>query len=275
MNHRRSITKLSITASPLQVAAAWPVHRPLCMLHSGRSHPRWSRWSVLAEPVGFYRFDGRSHWTGCTPLMFDVDFSHDPLHDLDAITAATGTHADSTLPFVGGWIGYFSYDLGRWIEPAAAGRTGPADDRSWPLIELAYCPWALVFDNLTGQWHAVGDVALDALLRAQDQNDHAFNTGPISISVNPDEYLTMVSNTIDYIAAGDIFQANITQRLSAPFDGSTRALCQSAMAISKAWYGAYVELPDGRCILSLSPELFLDVDFIGRSVITRPIKGTR
>ncbi len=275
MNHRRSITKLSITASPLQVAAGWPADRPLCMLHSGRSHRRWARWSVLAEPVGFYRFDGRSRWTGRTGLMSEVDFSHDPLHDLDAITAATATHADSTLPFVGGWIGYFSYDLGRWIEPAAAGRTGPADDRSWPLIELAYCPRALVFDNLTGQWHAVGDVALDALLRAQDQNDHVFNTGSICISVNPDEYLTMVSNTIDYIGAGDIFQANITQRLSAPFDGSTRALCQSAMAISKAWYGAYLELPDGRCILSLSPELFLDVDFISRSITTRPIKGTR
>ena len=97
----------------------------------------------------------------------------------------------------------------------------------------------------------------------------------LTSSVNPDEYLTMVSNTIDYIAAGDIFQANITQRLCGTFDGSTRALGRSALALSQAWYGAYLELPAGRCLVSLSPELFLDADFNSRAVITRPIKGTR
>ncbi len=275
MNHRRRITKLSLQATPMQVAAAWPIDCPLIMLHSGRHDRRWARWSVLAEPTGFYRFDGRSHWIGRGSTAPGVDFSHDPLRDLDAITAATGAQEGGTLPFVGGWIGYFSYDLGRWIEPAAADRPPPAADRSWPLIELAYCPNALVFDNLTGQWHAVGDVPLDAGLTTQNLDDETFTAGPMTSSVNPDEYLTMVSKTIDYIAAGDIFQANITQRLCGTFEGSTRALGRSALALSQAWYGAYLELPAGRCIVSLSPELFLDADFNSRAVITRPIKGTR
>ncbi len=275
MNHRRRITKLSLEATPLHVAAAWPIDRPLIMLHSGRSHRRWARWSVLAEPTGFYRFDGRSQWISCGSTAPDVDFSHDPLHDLDAITRATAAQADRALPFVGGWIGYFSYDLGRWIEPAAADCPPPADDRSWPLIELAYCPNALVFDNMTGQWHAVGEVALDDWLTARRTDEQTFTAGSMTSSVNPDEYLTLVSKAIDYIAAGDIFQANITQRLCGTFDGSTRALARSAFALSQAWYGAYLELPEGRCIVSLSPELFLDADFNSRAVVTRPIKGTR
>jgi para-aminobenzoate synthetase component 1 len=47
------------------------------------------------------------------------------------------------------------------------------------------------------------------------------------------------------------------------------------MRLSGAWYGGYLELPDGRCLLSLSPELFLDVESGTRRVVTRPIKGTR
>ena len=85
----------------------------------------------------------------------------------------------------------------------------------------------------------------------------------------------MVRRTIDLIAAGDVFQANITQRLSASFSGSTRALCAAALETSGAWYGAYLELPRGRCLVSLSPELFLAVSPASRRVVTRPIKGTR
>ena len=275
MNHRRRITKLSLGATPLEVAATWPIDRPLIMLHSGRPHKRWARWSVLAEPTGFYRFDGRSHWIGRSSPAPGVDFSHDPLRDLDALTTATSTQSDQRLPFVGGWIGCFGYDLGRWIEPAASDGPPPADDRSWPLIELAYCPNALVFDNLLGEWHVVGDVPIEALVTAQNLDVETFIAGPMTSSVSPDEYLKVVSDTIDYIAAGDIFQANVTQRLSGSFEGSTRALGRSALALSQAWYGAYLELPPGRCIVSLSPELFLDTDFESRAVTTRPIKGTR
>src|SRR5687767_15134462 len=46
--------------APLEVAARWPADRPLIMLHSGRLHPRWSRWSILTTPAAVYRFDGKS-----------------------------------------------------------------------------------------------------------------------------------------------------------------------------------------------------------------------
>ncbi|MHC4994665.1 MAG: anthranilate synthase component I family protein, partial [Planctomycetota bacterium] len=71
----------------------------------------------------------------------------------------------------------------------------------------------------------------------------------------------------------DIFQANLAQRFDTTFVGDPRELFARLATVSPAWYGAYLELPSGRRLLSTSPELFLRVD--GRHVTTRPIKGTR
>jgi para-aminobenzoate synthetase component 1 len=183
-----------------------------------------------------------------------------------------------SLPFRGGWIGYLSYDLGRRLEPAARhrpARAAAADDRGWPLGVLGWCPDALVYDNVQRRWYAVGDAPPAELSGDADGDGGAFRAGALVSAVDPDAYLATVQAAIDYIAAGDIFQANITHRLSAPFEGSTRRLGRAAFELSGAWYGAYLELPGGRCLVSLSPELLLEVDAATRRVVTRPVKGTR
>lgn len=281
MIHRQSIHKLPIsgaTYTPMHIVKAWPVDRPLISLHSGRTHDLWARWSILAQPTVIYRFDGKSHLSSTAHGLDKIRLTHDPLQDLNAITDCTAFEnncSDTDIAFAGGWIGYISYDLGRWIEPAANGSRQPHDDRNWPLIELAYCPSPLVHDNIENQWHAVGESDLASLFIEMNQAEKDFSVGKLKSDIDPDQYLTMIDEAINYIQAGDIFQANITQRLSASFSGSTRALYQKAMEISKAWYGAYMEFPGGRCITSLSPELFLDADFKSKKITTRPIKGTR
>ena len=214
--------------------------------------------------------------------------TQDPMADLDR---ALGTDAglweachDGDPPFSGGFIGYLSYDLGGYLEPKAGGRarSGPeGHDRGWPLLELAHCPGALVYDNLSRVWYAVGEPpflpcpTFKADHRVGRGETGVFRAGGLKSNVEPDRYLAMIARTKEYIAAGDIFQANITHRFSASFTGSTRALAVRALAASGAWYGAYLELPGGRCAVSLSPELFLAADFAAGSVVTRPVKGTR
>lgn len=268
----------------MQIAARWPSDSPLIMLHSARLHRRWARWSILATPTGFFRFNGRSQWLACgragDRAWPGLNFRHDPLADLDLLLAATrvtrGPSGRRTLPFRGGWIGCFGYDLGRWIEPAAHHDPPALDDRQWPAFELAYCPSALIHDGLHGVWYAVGGGAVPELQEPQraDEPDELF-VGELRSGIEPDRYVDAVTRTIRYIAAGDIFQANITQRFSATVSGSTRRLLQIALPASGAWYGAYLELSGGRCLLSLSPELFLRVDPCSRHVMSRPIKGTR
>ena len=117
MREPSSIAPLELRATPLEVAARWPVDRPLVMLHSGRVHRRWARWSILASLQATYRFhDGRSQLTGHT-LCETVRgaFVDDPLVDLQTILTATRVDpqplGSSGPPFRGGWIGYLSYDL--------------------------------------------------------------------------------------------------------------------------------------------------------------------
>lgn len=91
-------------------------------------------------------------------------------------------------------------------------------------------------------------------------------------AVSRAEYLQAIRKVKDYIAAGDCYQVNLSQRFSAPWSGAPWELYQRLREASPAPYAAYLDCGDHQ-ILSSSPELFLKIrDGI---VETRPIKGTR
>jgi para-aminobenzoate synthetase component 1 len=257
---------LDWSVDPLAALARWPGDRPVVMLHSGRTHARWSRYSVLAEPVGAYRFAAdRSAWVGGSAPA--IDFTHRPFRDLHTVLDAD---ADAL------WVGYLGYDLGRWVErtPAAA-----ADDRRWPILQFQRCPGFLVHDHTIGRWTAHGSYAQRPPTLPDRSADAAFRaTGPLQPTTRADDYRRAVQRTLDYIAAGDIFQANLAQRFTAAVEGRPRAFFAALAEASPAWYGAHVELLTGpgearRALCSTSPELFLEVKPDG-TVTTRPIKGT-
>lgn len=263
------------------------------LLHSGRSDAHWARRSILAEPTGIYRFafdpqgaapahdtgrpPGRSSLHGTVALPRSFVWTHHPFRDLRQLLAAAP----------GPWIGYLSYDLGRWIERLP---TRAVADRAWPLIELACCPGLAVHDAMTGQWAAFGDWR-DASRRpafdrtVDDDQTQTPLAGSLQSVFTAARYEATIQRCLDYIAAGDVFQVNLSQRFSTPWRGrfpdAPRALFHRLATTSPAWYGAYLEFPAcdqmpeaHRAIASISPELFLNVDADGY-VISRPIKGTR
>jgi anthranilate/para-aminobenzoate synthase component I len=83
---------------------------------------------------------------------------------------------------------------------------------------------------------------------------------------------TRVARAQEYIAAGDIYQVNLAQKLSTRFTGNPYRLFEHLLARSPAPGGAFLDFGD-TCVLSASPELFLRIR--GRHITTRPIKGTR
>ena len=87
------------------------------------------------------------------------------------------------------------------------------------------------------------------------------------------EYTSSVSRIIEYIRAGDIFQANLSQRLMAPWTGTATALYTRICTNNPAPFCGLLQTPEFS-VVSASPERFLKVDRTG-SVETRPIKGTR
>ncbi|MFW6060177.1 MAG: anthranilate synthase component I family protein, partial [Phycisphaeraceae bacterium] len=276
MMPRMRVEGLSLpwSMTPLEALRRWPRDRAVVMLHAGRYHPRWSRYSVLAEPCGAYRFrllegdEPRSDWIGAPEeCPFEGEWSHRPLRDLRAVM-----HDDEAM-----WIGHLGYDLNRTIErmPRRA-----AADRDWPVVQMHRCPGWLVHDAAEDAWYACGTWATDGdvpKLHEASPRVGAYEAGEAVSVVNRADYEACVQRVIDYIAAGDVFQVNLTHRLTAPFAGDTRALFDALATESPAWYGAYIELlGDGprRAIASTSPELFLEVSPNGE-VTTRPIKGTR
>ncbi len=87
-----------------------------------------------------------------------------------------------------------------------------------------------------------------------------------------DKWMARVRRAQDYIAAGDIYQVNLTHSLVAEWEGCEGAFHQRLRAASSAPYSCFLRLGD-TVVASASPECFLSID--GRRIVTRPIKGTR
>ncbi|WP_420938480.1 aminodeoxychorismate synthase component I [Aeromonas veronii] len=181
------------------------------------------------------------------------------------------------LPFIGGALGLFGYDLGRRFErlPVQA-----AADIAVPDMAVGIYDWALLRNVATGDWQLVhwGDEAGHAkrlawLEQQQAKPAPAFALqGSWQSNMSRAEYGEKFARIQEYLAAGDCYQINLTQRFSAPYQGDEwQAYCLLATA-NKAPFSAFIRLPES-ALLSLSPERFLLLD--GRHIETKPIKGTR
>ncbi|WP_421301857.1 aminodeoxychorismate synthase component I [Aeromonas veronii] len=181
------------------------------------------------------------------------------------------------LPFIGGALGLFGYDLGRRFErlPVQA-----AADIAVPDMAVGIYDWALLRNVATGDWQLVhwGDEAglANRLAWLEQQQAKPAPTfalqGSWRSNMSRAEYGEKFARIQEYLAAGDCYQINLTQRFSAPYQGDEwQAYCLLATA-NKAPFSAFIRLPES-ALLSLSPERFLLLD--GRHIETKPIKGTR
>jgi len=271
---------MTLVIRPDDLFARWPVDRPLVALRSGHPDRPRSRWSVFATPTEYRRCTrsgGRAVWHSEPDNREILDAHPDPLVELERFTHAEGTHPGSLVP---GWIGFLSYNLGPVIEPATRHATPAPDDRGWPLMVWARVESALVHDNADDSWTVIGDPAdLPPLNPLPAQSPPGFEFAPTTSTTGKERFCRDTERVIGFIRAGDVFQANLTHRLSGGFAGSARSLFADLSRTATPWYGAYIELPDiagvRRSILSVSPELFLEVDPATRRVTTRPMKGTR
>jgi anthranilate/para-aminobenzoate synthase component I len=110
-------------------------------------------------------------------------------------------------------------------------------------------------------------------IRAAAQPIPPLTSGRPRTSLKRDAYLRGVTRIKEHIARGDVYQANLTQRFDADFEGDPWALYRALARATPAPRSAYIEL-EGFALASVSPEFFVDVDRDGRAE-SRPIKGTR
>jgi para-aminobenzoate synthetase component I len=256
--------------------------QPCDLLETAGDRPGWSYVAPHEGPV--LRDDG--HRT--TVVHRDgrrEDLGDDPFAALDAVCDRLGLVADATPddrlpPFTGGLLGAFAYDLARRVERLPQVTRA---DRDQPHLHLRQVD--LVVAVAPGREEAVvvgrdlgrrGDLRARAEALAERAADAApappvpRPSSPVTTSLDHDAYVGAVEQILDAIAAGDAFQVNLAQRLTARWEGTVHELYRGLRAQSPAPFGA--ALPDIG-VASISPETFLAAD--GRRVVTRPIKGTR
>ena len=234
---------------------------PLAVLHSAGRGP-WSTRSMVAQGEGVLRITRNgAAWIGEAPHPAGMPPT-DPIEALNWADSARrfALHIDGA-PAAGGWIAVLHYELGELLEPAVCTGTGPPDDPDAPLADLLWCPNVLCFapDETPG-----GEPL---------EQRSTLRSDPTAVI-----HTETIERTVEYICAGDIFQANLTRRLSVDVHGDAIAWAQHAITSSHALFGAMIRLPghDGgpsRIVTSMSPELFVDVDTDG-IITSRPIKGT-
>jgi len=177
------------------------------------------------------------------------------------------------LPFAGGAVGYFSYDLRHRIEQLPRWCDYDVDI---PLAILCFYDHALVFDHETDltEWVALSGASALPPLPPGRAADIPVGIEEVTLDSNFSraEYIEALKRTKEYIAAGDIFQVNLSQRFAGECRADGLVIYERLRAINPAPFSAYMKYPDFE-IISSSPERFLLVR--GDSVTTRPIKGTR
>lgn len=185
------------------------------------------------------------------------------------------------LPFAGGAVGYFGYDLGRRFEriPSIA-----AADITMPDLAMGLYDWAVVVDHAARRTWLVGsgrdartfavwDSLVARLAAEPPAEPAAFRVlGAPLPNLSRDEYARAFRAVQDHIRRGDCYQVNLTQRFEAEAEGDAWHAYLKLREINPAPFAAYLDWPDGKIVCS-SPERFLRVQD-GR-VETKPIKGTR
>jgi para-aminobenzoate synthetase component 1 len=220
-----------------------------------------------------------------------LDAGTDPFESIGALCAQYGTESRSDLPpFQTGMAGYFGYGLRHHVERVPSHARA---DIAWPDLVLGLYDLVLAVDHVEGRaWllasgypetthRARRGRAEDRIAWARDRLRRAAAAAPAASwavaampDLSQDRFKAAVRRTIDYIEAGDIYQANITQRFRArlPAGFDRLSLYRALRTRNPATFGAYLDF-GATALLSSSPERFLKLS--GRRVESRPIKGTR
>jgi para-aminobenzoate synthetase component 1 len=183
------------------------------------------------------------------------------------------------LPFNGGAMGYFGYDLGRRIEKLPQHAEAA---ENLPDMAIGIYRWAVIVDHQKQQSWLVGyDLAEDLVQRLfvqfslfpdrQPVNDFSVLAEPQS-NMNREHYAQAFAKIKQYLKEGDCYQVNLTQRFVSPCRGNPWFAYQVLRNINAAPFSAYLNLPTVQVLCS-SPERFLKVT--DNVVETKPIKGTR
>ena len=193
--------------------------------------------------------------------------------------------------FCGGWMGYFSYELGRYIERLPE---TTIDDIQIPLIRLCFYDRLIAYDHAKATYWLIALelpndsqkpaeklASLEKLLSQSQQTRVApppsadidnIDFSKVPCNMDKDYYLQAIERIKRYIYDGDIYQVNFSQRFESDFNALPIGLFHWQNHYNPSPYAAYIDAGDF-VIVSASPEMFITI--VDGTISTKPIKGTR
>jgi para-aminobenzoate synthetase component 1 len=193
--------------------------------------------------------------------------------------------------FCGGWIGYFSYELGRYIERLPE---TTLDDLQMPLIQLCFYDRLICYDHtketcwlialqlpndiekpdekLAGLEQTLAESQKITVPSPRPANLENIDFSQIRCNMDRNHYFEAIEKIKRYIYDGDVYQINFSQRFECDYDAPPIELFHWQNHFNPSPYAAYIDA-GGFHIVSASPEMFITIT--DGVISTKPIKGTR
>ena len=265
------------------------------LLESAQGGEQWGRYSIIGLPCKtIIKVCGQSVTVETEGNVVESVETDDPLAFIEKFQGRFKVATNENLPrFIGGLVGYFSYDTVRFVENRLS-RTSPPDQLETPDIVLMVSEDIVIFDNLKGsaqlisladpqESNAYEETNRVLIKRAKQleqpipQIDATQESQPITesdfvSSFGKEAFEDSVEKIRDYIQSGDVMQVVLSQRMSTPFATRPINLYKALRDLNPSPYMYFMDLNEFQ-IVSSSPEILARVE--NGEVINRPLAGTR
>ncbi len=271
-----------------------------CWLDSGKPRSEYGRYDIISalpasrlvtnnHQTTIYDCEG-ADYTYCKRARSDEDPLTLLQSELSKLSKTQDTNnTDTDIPFVGGAIGYFAYDLHKSFKAkqniASQYKTDERPSSNFDGMQVGIYHWAIIQDHLEQKAYIASLPECNPLTlqiitaklnsfanQAITQPEPSLiQVEPLKPTISKQEYTDSLATINEYILAGDTYQVNFAQRFQGKYQGDPYMAYQQLREAMASPFSAYLQL-DKQAIMSLSPERFLKVE--NNHVLTQPIKGT-
>lgn len=276
------LLSLPENATPLEVFSAFADQAWAIWLDSCESNHIDSRYDIMVwQPDFTATTTGNNTCIKHTSSGKTLNSALDPLAIIEQLQAEVfkpSNNSNNNLPFIGGTLGYFAYDLGRRFEKLP---DNAQQDIKLPEMAVGIYSQAIIFDNKKQCFYLVCpqeernqiEASISALIASCAKQNSASFALRSDWQANMDKanYTEKFNRVQDYLLSGDCYQINLAQRFNAEYQGDEFQAYLALRQANQAPFSAFIRL-ENAAVLSVSPERFLKLE--QGKVQTKPIKGT-
>ena len=271
--HRIKLQEFRYSTNPLNLFLALSSQNDHCYLLESAEGPRkLAQYSFIGfSPIKIVEVKNHKYSEISPDKTSSID-TDDPFARLREVLTENFTTYHG-FRFVGGLVGYFSYDAVRYLEELP---TQAKDDLKLPDLEFGVYDDGIVFDHLTGQayyyWYTRNRVREIEKMLHHKTRARELSANDLETNISQSRFESMVRSAKDYIKDGDIFQTVLSKRFECSLKGDLVNFYKALREINPSPYMYFLKM-ENRAIVGSSPEMLGRVD--KNDVETFPIAGTR